>query len=106
VTDFPRDQRDEAADPRRDDFRRFEYDCPNCGEILTEYAERCPHCGQNLFEARSPTFRPRRTTTSRMIALVVLVVFLAAVIGVGVLSLREMVRGGEPGPSPTTAPSL
>lgn len=67
-------------DALRDDFRRFSYECPNCGVTLGEHAERCPECGQNLFEAFSGTFRPRRSHGARIIALLLLVVFVGAMI--------------------------
>lgn len=41
-----------------DGFRRFEYECPKCGTLLGEYAERCPDCGQNLFEVFSGSYTP------------------------------------------------
>ncbi len=75
-------------DRLRDDFRRFSYECPNCGEALSEYAEKCPHCGQNLFEVFSGTFRPKRSRALRIIALLVLIAFLAVIIVTLVMSLR------------------
>jgi predicted amidophosphoribosyltransferase len=74
------DERDEAADRLRDDFRRFDYDCPRCGATLAEYAERCPYCGQNLFEVFSGTFRPRREAWVRVVAVVLLIAMLGTVV--------------------------
>jgi predicted amidophosphoribosyltransferase len=63
-----------------DDFRRFFYDCPNCGLKMSEYAEQCPECGQNLFEAFSGTFRPRKPLFLRIVALIVLLLFVGSMI--------------------------
>lgn len=73
-------ERDEAADRLRDDFRQFDYDCPRCGAVLAEYAERCPYCGQNLFEVFSGTFRPRRGPWVRFVAAVLVIGMLGTVV--------------------------
>ena len=41
-----------------DGFKRLEYECPACGVVMGEYAERWPGCGQNLFEVYSGAFTP------------------------------------------------
>jgi hypothetical protein len=87
VTDPP--DQPEAADPLRDDFRRFEYECPKCGRTLTEYTERCPYCGQNLFEVFSGTFRPRRSRGFRIVSIALLVgLFVLIVLVIGGVIVR------------------
>ncbi len=74
-------------DEPRNDFQRFEYDCPNCGAVLGEYAERCPDCGQNLFEVFSGTFRPKPRRFARIVAAVFLVLFVGAILAALLVSL-------------------
>ncbi len=73
-------------DPLRGDSGRISYVCPKCGLTLGEYAEQCPECGQNLSEAFSGSFRPRRSHGPKIVALLLLVVFVGAMIVVCVQS--------------------
>lgn len=81
-----------AEDESPDDLRGFEYECPKCGKVLSEYAERCPYCGQNLFEVFSGTFRPRRRLGAKLLILLVLAVFILAILGVFIGSLHGLIR--------------
>lgn len=83
----------DSEDRLRDDFRRFEYECPRCGAVLHEYAGQCPECGQNLFEAFSGTFRPRRRRGVKILVLVVLGLFLVSMLAVSVVSLHALLQG-------------
>ncbi len=76
-------------DTTRDDFPRFECECPNCGRSLPQLAERCPHCGQDLIEAFSGTFRPRRGRGMKIVAAALLAVFVAAMLAAAIgMALR------------------
>ncbi len=83
----------DSEDRLRDDFRRFGYECPRCGAVLREYAERCPACGQNLFEAFSGTFRPRRSRGVKILVFVVLALFLVSMLAVSAVSLHTLLQG-------------
>ena len=75
-------------DRLRDGFRRFSYQCPRCGLRLSEYAEECPECGQNLFEAFSGTYRPRQPLFLRIVALIVLALFVGTLFALVVAMFR------------------
>lgn len=86
------DQPDDR-DPPYDDFQRFEFVCPKCEKVLSEYAEACPFCGQNLFEVFSGTFRPKRRLGVRLVAMLALAAFVGAMIALFISSLRDLLQG-------------
>ena len=78
MTDEPQDSAE--IEELNAGLHRFKVICPGCKRELAEFSERCPHCAADLTNVFSATYQPPRSTLAKIIAWIVLVVFVGTML--------------------------
>jgi formylglycine-generating enzyme required for sulfatase activity len=80
------------------------YECPRCGQVIMAGVAFCSYCGLSLFEEAAPAATPRRLNGTVLLAIGVVLVFIAVAL-VSIPLLTRLFGGRSNGSNPSGNPS-